>query len=234
MRFVTVCFLVLVIASPALASVLDLTAGGSGSFGVDFFVTTDQQPTGTGVIMPFVRIQGNVEEDGFNTDFPPGSGDLDDVKAGSWTHSILVGSITPVLFNGELMLRFLLDINETSSKSLLSLDELRIFTAGSPNISTLAVLNAQNLVYDMGVGNKIYLDYNLNSGSGSGDLLLFLPASLFAGLDNQYLYLYSRFGASGGDYTSDDGFEEWSVIEEPVSVEPATWGAMKSIYRNQR
>ena len=33
----------------------------------------------------------------------------------------------------------------------------------------------------MGADNKVYLNYALESGSGSGDMLAYLPVSLFAG-----------------------------------------------------
>jgi len=180
--------------------------------------------------MPFVRIQHNVMEMGFNTDATPGSGDLADVKAGSWTHSVQVSDMQPMLYNGVLSYRFVLDINQASSNPLLSIDELRIFISATPNISSLATLNAQNLIYDMGVGNKVYLDYNLNNGSGSGDMFCFLPVSLFAGLSTQYMYLYSKMGATGSPYGSNDGFEEWAFFEEPVPTRKMSWGKVKSLY----
>ena len=71
----------------------------------------------------------------------------------------------------------------------------------------MATLNAQNLIYDMGAGNKIYLNYLLESGSGSGDMYFYLPWSLFVGLETQYVILYSKFGITGGDYDSNDGKE---------------------------
>lgn len=217
-------------AIPAAAGTLDLTAGGSGSIGSATFVTTDLQPTGTGVLMPFVRIQNNVMEMGFNTDASPGSGDLADVKAGTWTHSVLVSSMTGVTYNGVPSYRFVLDINQANSKPLLSIDELRIYTAPSANISSLATLSAQNLIYDMGAGNDVYLDYSLNNGSGSGDLFCYLPVSLFTGQETQYMYLYSKMGATGGSYASNDGFEEWAFFEEAVPTEKSSWGVIKSLY----
>jgi hypothetical protein len=121
-------------------------------------------------------------------------------------------------------IRVLLDINQTGDNPRLSLDELKIFTSDAPNLSDNASLFSQNLIYDMGVGNKIYLDYSLNSGSGSGDMLAYLPSSLFTGLGNKYFYLYSKFGASGMDggysYFDNDGFEEWARIDGAQPVQP--------------
>lgn len=218
-------------AAAASATDVDLTTpNASGSIGAAVFSQTDLQPTGTGVIDPFVRMQASKEEQGFNTDDPNLAGDLVDVKPGPWTHSLLVSSLTPVVVNNVLSLRFLLDINQTGSHPLLSLDELRVYTAPVPNLNSNAALFAQNLIYDMGAGNRVLLDFSLESGSGSGDMYFYLPKSLFAGLDNQYLYLYSKFGASGDTYASNDGFEEWAHIMMMSPVRSTTWGEIKSLY----
>src|SRR5262245_40144732 len=79
------------LGTPAFAVDVDLTtAGSSGTIGVATFVQTAPQPTGTGVIKPFVRLQANGLERGFNTDHSPLNGELADIKAGTWTHSVLV------------------------------------------------------------------------------------------------------------------------------------------------
>jgi hypothetical protein len=54
--------------------------------------------------------------------------------------------------------------------------------------------------------NAVLLDYRLNSGSGSGDMLLYVPDALFTGGTN--VYVYSKFGV---EYASNAGFQEWSV-----------------------
>jgi hypothetical protein len=167
------------------------------------------------VIDPFVRIQDSGSERGFNTDYRPLNGDLADVNnSPQFTHSIFVSDFGVVDRAGTPSIRFLLDINQQGSHPLLSLDRLRVYTADAPDIHTNAALFAQNLIYDMGEGNKIYLDYSLEHGSGSGDMLAYLPASMFAGLGGKHLYLYSEFGATGGDYASNDGFEEWARIDD--------------------
>ncbi|MHC4329244.1 MAG: hypothetical protein ACYSWW_14110, partial [Planctomycetota bacterium] len=75
------------------------------------------------------------------------------------------------------------------------------------------------LIYDMDAGDDewILLDYKLNHGSGSGDMLAYIPDSLFVGGD--YVYLYSRFGEN---HASNAGFEEWAIrIGEPLPVIPS-------------
>jgi hypothetical protein len=62
-------------------------------------------------------------------------------------------------------------------------------------------------------------DYSLGHGSGSGDLLVYIPNSLFG--DQTYVYLYSMFGA---DEAANAGFEEWAVREggnPPTTPVPA-------------
>jgi hypothetical protein len=219
-------------ATSARAVDVDLrSVGASGSINGATFEQMAQQPTGTGVIDPFLRVQSNVEEQGFNTDHSPLNGDLADVKAGAWTHSVRVSDLTTVMYSSVLSVQLLLDVNQTSADPQISLDELRIFTAATPDISDEATLFAQNEVYNMGAGNRVLLDYSLNSGSGSGDMYCYLPASLFIGLGGQYFYLYCKFGASGGSFATNDGFEEWAQIISVLPVESRAWSEVKGFYR---
>jgi hypothetical protein len=219
------------VAAPAGATTVDLTtAGASGIIGDAFFVQISDQSTGTGVIDPFVRIQSNGTESGFNTDIRPLTGDLADVNSSAqYTHSIKVNEFAVRDYNGTAVLRFLLDINQTNNNPLLSLDEMMVFTAGRGDIGSLSDLMSEGtLAYNMdaGVDSHVLLDYSLNPGSGGGDMFAYLKASLFAGKGDQYLYLYSRFGDTNA---SNDGFEEWARLggpsdppEPPVVPEPAS------------
>lgn len=80
-----------------------------------------------------------------------------------------------------------------------------------------------------GFANSVILDYGLNSGSGSGDMFLNVPVSLFDPASNPYVVLYSHFGNPPGSFASAAGFEEWSILrsngtppEEIPVPEPAT------------
>jgi len=125
--------------------------------------------------------------------------------------------------------QFLLDINEPNggTQSLLSLDQVNIYTSnlGSQTglESTLGVLR-WSLSVSLDNPNVVTLDYNLNSGSGQGDMQMYVPLSNFAGTaDSDYVYLYSYFGHwMPSDFQTGDGFEEWSVLT-PVPG-PATLG----------
>src|SRR5262245_59443809 len=105
--------------SMAYAIDVDLTtAGSSGTINGADFVQTAPHPTGTDVIKSFVRLQANSSERRFNTDCSPLNGELNDIKAGTWTHSVSVSALTPTDHNGSQAIQFLLDINQTDSKSL--------------------------------------------------------------------------------------------------------------------
>lgn len=196
-------------------STVDLTvAGTDGTINGALFQQCDAQPTGTGYIRSFVRVQGanaNASiEQGYNTDARPLT--MDENKSPQFTRSLLLGQVPLTSHDGTLYREFLLDINQSSSKPLLSLDELRIYIGDQPNLSgynatdhTLAGLAP---VYDMGEGNWVKLNYRLNAGSGSGDVFVNVPASMLGSDGSKYVYVYSKFGVNLG---ANSGFEEWAV-----------------------
>lgn len=200
--------------SAASATTVDLTLGsaGDGSINGALFQWTSEQPTGTGVIQPFVRIQANGSEQGYNTDAVPVPFDG---KPGLWTHSLLLSAVPVVNVGGTDYLQFLLDINQVGSQDnhYLTMNAFQIYLGATGAQDTTTVSELGTLIYDMGAGNKVELDYNLNPGSGGGDMFAYVPTSLIIG-ENPFLYLYSAFGAPG--YASNDGFEEWAVIGEPA------------------
>jgi len=64
----------------------------------------------------------------------------------------------------------------------------------------------------------VNLDYSRNSGSGSGDMFMYVPVSLFAGtLPTDYVYFYSLFGNT---HSSDAGFEEWAMVRQSRAAAP--------------
>jgi hypothetical protein len=211
-----------ILALPASASMVDLTTlGAHGSFGAADFVQVSNQSTGTGVIDPFVRIQKNNGERGVNSDGPYTMNE----KNGSWTHSIRVSDFGTVMHDGTQSIRFLLDINQSSNNPLLSMDGFQVFVASNKDYNTLSDLNSNaTLLYDMGVGNWVKMDYSLENGSGSGDMMAYLPYDLFSPHQDKYLYLYSDFGTSG-PLTSNAGFEEWARVDGQLTTpvpEPAS------------
>src|SRR5262245_16879538 len=207
------------------ADVLDLTtAGSSGTINGAIYTTNTVQPTGTGVIDSFLRLQNTGTEQGYNTSARPVQ--FDEKTDPNFTRDLLLSSVPVVNINGTAYRQFLLDINENNSPNgrLLSLDQLQLFQ--SPTGMQNNYPNLGNKVYDLDAGknNTILLDYGLNSGSGSGDMFAYIPDSLFDP-SVPFVYLFSRFGDEyGADGNSDAGFEEWATLQgntPPVNEVPA-------------
>ena len=214
------------------ATVMDLTtAGASSSLDNGAIVEqTDAQPTGTGYIRSFVRLQGAASgggiEQGYNTDGRPLEFDAN--KSPEFTRSLTLGQVPLVTIDGVAYREFLLDINQKASSAALSLDEVRIYLGNAANLTgynandhTLAGMTA---VFDLDSAGdvSVKLNANLNSGSGSGDMKLLVPQSLFAGQDpGSFVYLYSKMGGLAGA-TANAGFEEWAVRSQPASNSAGT------------
>lgn len=218
------------------AVVVDLTtADSSGTANGGIFEWTAEQPTGTGVIKPFVRIQNNGTEEGYNTDnSPPGEGPMPDVKVGTHTHDILLSAVPVVTKGGVDYYQFLLDIFEVQGggKEFLSLHELQIFTkdgalASANEYSDL--VNGADLVWDLDEGEDSVIELNsdLNPGNGAGDMFAYIPVSAVGTDLTKNLYLYSAFGDT---QPSDGSFEEWAVLTpEPRENVPDGGGTLVSL-----
>jgi len=216
--FILGVFLSFFFASGSFALWLDLTTVPSNGMinGAVFYSGT--AVSGTGLIDSFVRIQASgtaLTEWGYNTD-----GALEgDTKSGSFTHSIQISDIenTLVDIDGTEYYEFLLDINETTGNSLLTVQELEIYLDTVGNNTGYPALGT--LVWDLDAGedSEITIDYNNFPGSGGLDMFAYIPTSVFSGYPStEYIYLYSKLG--NPDTVVDDGFEEWahSAIDEPI------------------
>ncbi len=209
-------------ANVASAGICDLTTNGATcgpSLMTNFaiFGEGSPQPTGsTGYIDPFLRLQENGMEQGYNTSARPFQ--YDQKEPINYTHDLLLSAVPVKTIDGVEYREFFLDINEAYSKELLSLDELRIYLSPTGERdsydATTKTLDGLTAIYDLDAGgdNWIKLDYSLNHGSGSGDMVAYIPNSLFTGAGSQYVYLFSRFGDQAGyEAEADAGFEEWWV-----------------------
>lgn len=211
----------------ATADTFDLTtAGSSVTINGAIYQQTSPQPTGTGVIQPFLRLQNNGVEQGYNTSARPIESGYHS-KVDPFTHDLLLSDIPVVNVNGTSYRQFLLDINESNgqNRELLSMDRLQIFQSNTGNISQYANLGTKIYDLDANTDNLVMLNYDLNHGSGSGDLFVYIPNALFDA-SKQYVNLYSLFGNTvGADGTSDAGFEEWATLKSdappPVNEVPA-------------
>jgi len=237
---------------PGYTSPVETAASGTG-----FIVRyVDTQPAGTGNIDPFVRIQANTTEQGFNTSI---GSPLDD-KAGTWTHALQFGSIPLVTINGVSYREFLLDVNQDGNGPL-SLNQVQIFTStfdlGGGSFSLSAATSSSNALINFGaqavsvfqmsaLSTSSTRSYEViapsGQGSGTGNMYLDIPNSAFGVLDAAaYITLYSQFGTPPGSLVSNDGFEEWTLqgtggggnpppvgaVPEPTSI--AVWGIVSAL-----
>ena len=212
----------LTVASMAQALVVDLIHNDSGSitnqYGTAIFEFTQQQPTGTGVIDPFLRVQNSPSEQGYNTS---GGTPFDD-KAGPWTHDIQFRDLqnTSVTLGGTSYFKILVDLNEPNgANSTISLDSLKFYSSATGGATTENVNLLGTLRYNLDGGgdNQVLFDAARNHGSGSGDAYIYIPANAFAGTNaNDFIYMYVKMGDS--DETSAGGFEEFALVNNLAPV----------------
>jgi hypothetical protein len=238
-----VCLPILSVSNSALAgTIVDLTvADNSGTINGAIYQQTSTGSTGTGNINSFVQQSppgGGTTSRAFNTTV---NNVLNNNNTDNFNHSITLGEVSIVERDGKLYREFFLDINESGNNTdkYLSLDEVQIFVTGPAN-SNVATFTSGildhfgTLVYrmDSGDDNWVAMDYTLGTGSGSGDMTLLVPRSLFLGFaPTDVVTLYSQFGLQGvnptgftGDFGGSASFEEWAVrdpatfaVPEPMS-----------------
>ena len=198
-----------------------------------FQINDPQTSTGTGVINPFLSIQNNGSEQGYNTN----AGDFDTKRNGQYTTDLMVGDLK-LASNNISYVSFLIDVNQLNSTpgNKISLDRLMIWTSPTPMSSSSVDVNGNfngslgTLLYNLdsttngGASNSVLYVDGL-SGSGSGDIRFFVPRAIFAGLPlGDYIYMYQQWGTTPG-YETNGGFEETLsfgtiVIPEATSLIP--------------
>jgi hypothetical protein len=202
------------IAGIAQATVLDLGSSGSGTVGGALFQTNNDHPTGTGVYDPFLTVQNSPWEQGYNSS----TGNFDTKREPVWNHEIKFSDLQVTTINGIAYFGFSVDVNEPNgSKAGISLDAFSVYTSStlqsstSTNSSGFFNGSLGTLVYSLGNNQVLYTDQN--TGSGGGDINIYIPVSAFAGTQaNDYIYLYQRWGNSDSTNTTQGGFEETSLI----------------------
>jgi hypothetical protein len=229
----------LLLATSASATVIDLISPGaaydSGTANGTIYTRIDEQPTGTGVFEPFLRIQGKNSstpvgsEQGYNADYANASEPVYDEKVGIWTHSIQFSDLIYVNLDGIGYYEFLLDLDDPNDKKdatkrWISLNSVQIYT--SPLELTAPYSNNLNSLgtkrYDMDVGADgdvtVNLDGARTSGNGQSDMAMYVLESNFAGVNaSDYVTFYSYFG---NPYYADGSFEEWSLRDCDVCQPP--------------
>jgi len=206
--------------SSANATVLDLGTNGSGTINGALFEVGSLHPSGTGVYEPFLTIQNNPWEQGYNSN----TQNFDTKRVPQWNHEIQFSQMSVTTINGQQYYGFAVDVNEPNGggRSTISLDGIRFFTSSTIQTSTSVDANGffngslGTLRYDLGANSVLYDDQH--SGSGTDDINVFVPVSAFAGASpNDYVYLYQRWGNSD-DNSSGGGFEETRLIQGMTPV----------------
>jgi hypothetical protein len=205
---------------------------GGGQFTV---IEISTQPAGTGVIDPFVRIQANNQEMGYNTTADNPHDNPMDTKPPEGYNRALRFSEVPLVGGFRV---FLLDINESAGgdDEWLVITQIQIFLSSPADapldltapgaVPTLGFPGASEIfrmTTNGGITNTILLSFNI--GSGGADMLLKIPDAAFgaAGPDT-FVTLFSSFGFTGANnpLQSSDGFEEWAVLKTSSVPEPTS------------
>lgn len=200
--------------STSNAVVLDLGSNGSGSINGAFFAVSSQHPAGTGVFKPFMTIQNSPWEQGYNS----GSGNFDTKREPQWNHEIRLSDLRITSINNTDYFGFVVDVNEPNggNKSGISLNGLGLWTSSTIQNSTSTDSNGffngslGTLRYNLGADNSVLYD-DQHSGSGTADISIFIPVSMFAGAQlNDFVYMYQRWGNTD---SSEGGFEETALLD---------------------
>lgn len=212
-------------------SLLDLTTRGAVASASGAIVRqVDAQPTGSGHIQSFVRLQSHGIEQGYNTSHRPLQ--FDEKWNRNFTRDLKLSDVPVVTVNGAAYREFLLDINQRSASAKLSLDAVRIYTSPRAGLSgyrhNTQTLGGEQARFDLDAERNVSVMLNAkqNAGSGKGDMVLLVPETAFAGVTAEsYVYLYSRFGGIFGG-KANGGFEEWAVRKScgeppPLPAPPA-------------
>lgn len=200
------------LVSSANATVVDLDTNGSGTINGALFEVGSIHPAGTGVFEPFLTIQNNGFEQGYNSD----TGNFDTKREPQWNHEIRFSDLQQTTINGVAYFGFAVDVNEPNSANSagISLDGLRLFTSATIQNSTSTDKNGffngslGTLRYDLGNNSVLYNDQH--NGSGESDINIYIPVSAFAGTQaNDFVYMYQRWGNTD---STEGGFEETALI----------------------
>jgi hypothetical protein len=222
-KFIALFGAAALLATNASAAVVDLSTSDSGTIGGARFDVMFQQPTGTGVIDPFLRLHGTGNagvEQGYNTSGRPTA--FDELTDRNFTHNITFSDLqsTTTTLNGISYFQILLDVNEPNgSKSLITLDSLQLYTSaqGSQTTSNVSSLGTLRYNLDATGDNSVIIDASRNHGSGSGDVYIYIPTSNFAGTaPTDFVYLYAAFGNADGD--AQGGFEEFALVQNITPI----------------
>ncbi len=228
----------------AFATELDLSGSATNGLlagavgGTAIFSETSTHPAGTGVFDPFLTVssQGNSKiERGYNTDGHTALYLNQQKQRPQWNNLLKVSDLATIKIGGTDYYAFELDANEPngterdhSAKSLLSIDNIRIYTSSTDNTAAVKSVESKlespsplgTLRFALNDPLKSGSNYNLtnwvkmdattdgiadtrghNGGSGFSDLIVYIPASDFPNL-NDYIFFYNLNGQGAEQHCS--------------------------------
>lgn len=214
-------------ASAATLITLDTFGDFATINGAIFELVDPNVASGSGGITPFLGVQSNGSQEGYNTAGNTEPADNSNIPGNSEETLVLqdpaplttVGGdftiIPTVNIGGVDYLSFILDVNENDNS--IDLTSLQLFQASSNDLDednpdtplggdSGNFGGAATLAYDLdAVMDTTLRIASPNSGSGVWDLNVFIPTSLFTSSD-PYVYFYSAFNGSF------NGFDEWATV----------------------
>jgi hypothetical protein len=184
------------------------------------FCDADIRPTGTGVFDPFLRTfrDGDQKDgtpdtysSGWNTDAH--KQDWDDPAANdagdAWTSALALADISTVFIGLDEYYLFTVDINQEGKPgdpaSLLDLVNFELFNCSTADYTDLSECAP---AFDAFAADEwVSFDYRNHTGSGSGDIDVFVPTALLG----PYIALRDGWGTPPGDNPDNDGYQEWAA-----------------------
>ena len=195
--------------------------------------STDDVGSGSGVFRNLYKVQDTPAEAGYNR-----NGALDASVPGGFDPFVSKGQLATDASGSYYV--FTMDVNEANnSNRYVSLDTFEIYAGGTgtdlnsdgdfrdnnevaeawgtnPLPQTVASLASYTtLIYDMdaGTNSTVFIDYSSSNGSGTFDLFVFVPVSMFDAVSNStMIYIYTEFGGytngSSLTFSADTGGEE--------------------------
>jgi hypothetical protein len=225
--------------------------------GVVYFCDRDLRAAGTGVLDPFLRVQRDGDKDdgtpdtyssGWNSNTHantvPAMNDMDHAH----TEALLareIGMATPppLGLGGTLHALFTVDINQRGSErdlgDLLSLTRFELFRCANDDYTFLNDPACTSIFNLFAPGDWVNFDYRNHSGSGAGDIDIYIPGTV--GMGTNWVSLFDGWGCGitglvcdfsdpeYGLFSDNAGFQEWlktgsvddgtnNVVPEPASL----------------
>ena len=163
----------------------------------------------------------------------------DETTDPNFTRDLLFGEVPIVTIDSVAYAEFTLDINEPlgGTQRFLSLDQVNIYTSDTGGQTGLES-TLGDLRYTTGAAlndNTVLMDASLTSGSGEGDMRMYIPLTNFTGVeDDDFVYLFSHFGNYGDDHRTGGGFEEWAIVPQPGALALMTLASVLVTFRRRR